>query len=186
MPAQNVIRLEKQSRQIEIIQKRSCRLILGNRYEYYNTSFVDLNLAMLSDRREQNYFLNLARSSSTPSATSISFIVDHINTIEGLSMKPCLQDGAPDDDLSLWRHVQTNIYKLIGDLFTMYWNFKRKQVKQKLLYSFEISVLLKSDWVWVVFVNKMWKLLNVMVYYGNWPKYIKLNGTKKVEHSFHL
>ena len=44
---------QEQSRQIEMIQKRSCRLILGNRYEHYNTSLADLNLAMLSDRREQ-------------------------------------------------------------------------------------------------------------------------------------
>ena len=45
---------QEQSNQIEMIQKRSCRLILGNRYEHYNTSLLDLDTTMLSDRREQS------------------------------------------------------------------------------------------------------------------------------------
>lgn len=43
----------EQSKQLEMIQKRSCRLILGNRYEHYHTALLDLGIAKLSDRREQ-------------------------------------------------------------------------------------------------------------------------------------
>ena len=43
----------EQSRHIEMVQKRSCRLMFGSRYEHYDTALLELGINKLSDRREQ-------------------------------------------------------------------------------------------------------------------------------------
>ena len=41
-----------QSHQLERIQKRSCKIILGNNYQDYQSALKDLNITSLADRRE--------------------------------------------------------------------------------------------------------------------------------------
>ena len=43
---------QHQSYQIEKIQKRACRIILGNKYLDYESALKELNITMLSNRRE--------------------------------------------------------------------------------------------------------------------------------------
>ena len=43
----------EQSKHIEMVQKRSCRLMLGSKYEHYDTALLELGIDKLSDRREQ-------------------------------------------------------------------------------------------------------------------------------------
>ena len=43
---------KQQSHQLERIQKRSCKIILGNNYQDYQSALQDLNITSLADRRE--------------------------------------------------------------------------------------------------------------------------------------
>ena len=43
---------KQQSHQLERIQKRSCKIILGNNYQDYQSALLDLKITSLADRRE--------------------------------------------------------------------------------------------------------------------------------------